>query len=43
MLRFINSYDGSEKTSGHFGFFRKICANGLPARSTVTYCLFRKT
>src|SRR5690606_24636786 len=29
MLRFINSYDGSEKTSGHFGFFREICANGL--------------
>jgi len=29
MLRFKNSYDGSEKTSGHFGFYREICANGL--------------
>lgn len=29
MLRFVNSYDGTNKTSGHFGFFRKVCANGL--------------
>jgi hypothetical protein len=29
MLRFKNSYDGREKTSGHFGFYRKICSNGL--------------
>ncbi|RYH75892.1 DUF932 domain-containing protein [Flavobacteriaceae bacterium 144Ye] len=29
MLRFKNSYDGSEKTSGHFGFYREICSNGL--------------
>jgi len=29
MLRFKNSYDGSEKTSGHFDFYRKICSNGL--------------
>ncbi|MGJ5641527.1 DUF932 domain-containing protein [Formosa sp. S-31] len=29
MLRFTNSYDGSEKTSGHFGFYRKVCSNGL--------------
>jgi hypothetical protein len=29
MLRFTNSYDGSCKTSGHFGFFREVCANGL--------------
>lgn len=29
MLRFVNSYDGSCKTSGHFGFFREVCANGL--------------
>ncbi|MEI9921874.1 MAG: DUF932 domain-containing protein [Bacteroidota bacterium] len=29
MLRFINSYDGSEKTSGYFGFFREVCRNGL--------------
>lgn len=29
MLRFTNSYDGSTKTSGYFGFFREICSNGL--------------
>jgi hypothetical protein len=29
MLRFVNSYDGSCKTSGNFGFFREVCANGL--------------
>ena len=29
MLRFTNSYDGSTRTSGHFGFYRKICNNGL--------------
>jgi hypothetical protein len=29
MLRFTNSYDGTSKTSGHFGFFRKVCENGL--------------
>lgn len=29
MLRFTNAYDGSCKTSGHFGFFREVCSNGL--------------
>jgi len=29
MLRFTNSYDGSCKKSGHFGFFRQVCGNGL--------------
>ncbi|AGN89400.1 hypothetical protein [Flavobacterium phage 6H] len=29
MLRFTNSYDGSCKTSGTFGFFREVCSNGL--------------
>jgi hypothetical protein len=29
MLRFKNSYDGSEKTSGHFGFYREVFTNGL--------------
>jgi hypothetical protein len=29
MLRFTNSYDGSCKTAGHFGFFREVCQNGL--------------
>lgn len=29
MLRFVNSYDGSIKTSGSFGFYRKVCQNGL--------------
>lgn len=34
MLRFKNSYDGSEKTSGHFGFYRKVCSNGLHVSQT---------
>lgn len=34
MLRFKNSYDGSEKTAGHFGFYRKICSNGLHIAQT---------
>ena len=29
MLRFTNSYDGSNKTSGSFGMYRKVCDNGL--------------
>lgn len=29
MLRFTNSYDGSCKTSGYFGFFREVCSNGI--------------
>lgn len=29
MLRLTNSYDGSNRTSGHFGFFREVCQNGL--------------
>lgn len=29
MLRFTNSYDGSCKTAGYFGFFREVCSNGL--------------
>jgi len=40
MLRFKNSYDGSEKTSGHFGFFRQICSNGLHiAQSKITFSI----
>ncbi|MGF1560163.1 MAG: DUF932 domain-containing protein [Flavobacteriaceae bacterium] len=34
MLRFKNSYDGSERTSGHFGFYRKVCSNGLHVAET---------
>lgn len=34
MLRFTNSYDGSCKTSGSFGFFRKVCNNGLHTAET---------
>lgn len=29
MLRFTNSYDGSCRTSGRFGFYREVCSNGL--------------
>lgn len=34
MLRFTNSYDGSNKKSGHFGFFREVCSNGLHVTHT---------
>lgn len=34
MLRFTNSYDGSCRTSGHFGFFREVCSNGLHVAHT---------
>jgi hypothetical protein len=38
MLRFTNSYDGSTRTSGSFGFFREICQNGLHvAHSTIGF------
>ena len=43
MLRFTNSYDGSAKTSGHFGFFREICSNGLHvAHSKIGFSLKHK-
>lgn len=29
LIRVVNSYDGSNQTTGHFGFFRQICSNGL--------------
>lgn len=29
MIRLTNSYDGSSLTRGTFGFFRKVCQNGL--------------
>jgi hypothetical protein len=38
MLRFTNSYDGSTRTSGSFGFYREICQNGLHiAHSTIGF------
>ena len=33
-LRFINSYDGSCKTTGSFGFYRLVCSNGLMVAKT---------
>lgn len=35
MIRVLNSYNGSSKTEGHFGFFREICSNGLHTASTM--------
>src|SRR5687767_6280748 len=35
MLRFTNSYDGSCRASGHFGFFREMCSNGLHVAHSV--------
>jgi hypothetical protein len=38
MLRFTNSYDGSTRTCGSFGFYREICQNGLHvAHSTIGF------
>jgi hypothetical protein len=34
MIRLTNSYDGTCKTSGHFGFFREVCHNGLHVANT---------
>lgn len=34
MIRVLNSYNGSSKTEGHFGFFRQVCTNGLHTAST---------
>ena len=34
MIRLTNSYDGSLKTAGYLGFFRKICHNGLHMTTT---------
>jgi hypothetical protein len=40
MLRFKNSFDGSEKTSGHFGFYREVCTNGLHvAQSEIAFSI----
>lgn len=40
MLRFTNSYDGSERTAGHFGFYRKVCSNGLHmARTEIGFSI----
>lgn len=33
-LRFLNSYDGSGKTQGTFGFYRQVCSNGLHIAET---------
>lgn len=35
MLRFTNSYDGSCRSSGHFGFYREVCSNGLHVAHSV--------
>ena len=35
MLTFVNAYDGSCRTSGTFGFFREVCANGLHVATTA--------
>jgi len=43
MLRFTNSYDGTCKTSGHFGFFREVCSNGLHVANTnIGFSVYHK-
>ena len=34
MIRLTNSYDGSMKTAGYLGFFRKVCHNGMHMTQT---------
>jgi hypothetical protein len=34
MIRLVNSYDGSSKTHGSFGYFRQVCSNGLHINTT---------
>jgi len=43
MLRFINAYDGSAKTSGKFGFFREVCSNGLNVAVSNVAFSFKKS
>lgn len=43
MLRFKNSYDGSERTSGHFGFYRMVCSNGLHVAKANIHFSIRHT
>jgi len=43
MMSYTTSYDGSTKTQGHFGFFRKVCANGLHvATSEIGFSMKRR-
>ena len=43
MLRFTNSYDGSCRTSGSFGFYREVCQNGLHiAQSSIGFNIKHK-
>lgn len=43
MLRFTNSYDGSCRTTGSFGFFREVCSNGLHiAQSSIGFNIKHK-
>ena len=43
MMSYTTSYDGSTKTQGHFGFFRKVCGNGLHvATSEIGFSLKRR-
>ena len=43
MLSFTTSYDGSTKTQGHFGIFRKVCNNGAHiSQSEIGFSLKRR-
>jgi hypothetical protein len=43
MMSFTTSYDGSTKTQGHFGLFRKVCNNGAHiAQSEIGFSLKRR-
>ena len=43
MITGINSYDGSNKTTGYLGFFRKVCSNGLHvAQTKVGFAIYHR-
>jgi hypothetical protein len=43
LLRFTNSYDGSCKTIGTFGLFRRVCSNGLHIAQSEVQFAFKHT
>lgn len=43
LMSFVNSYDGSNKTSGTFGLYRQVCSNGLMVADTEVGFSYKHT
>lgn len=43
LMSFVNSYDGSNKTSGSFGLYRQVCSNGLMVADTEVGFSYKHT